>query len=413
MLQHIAEKAKHLTASHVLAVFFLLFILYVGAAALPEFVQNTREAYWGKSTFEEYTAAVDQQYYGMLTTDPGQAALRDKGTYINLNGLMANLLGQPMMNDRVTLKNGHLASLVSWRYSQEEIENAGENISRFAQRQLSQGKQFLFVMVPSQISKYEDLLPTGYTDTTNETADILLELLTQNGVPCLDLRETMHSEGMTQADAYFTTDHHWKPQTGFWAYTKMLEALQQFDVIAPVDPFFTDSGNFEFVTYEKTFLGSSGKRTGIYYAGLDDSIFIRPKFDTEISVTIPNRGLDLTGRYEDTAYNTDVETDYSHPDYFNENAYGLYGWGDTSLTQWRNEHAPENARVMLIGESFGNVPFSLMSLYFTSCDELDMRHYTDNFAEYYASYQPDIVILEVNVDQAVAEITTYPYFPEA
>lgn len=404
---------RKLTPSRLLAVLFLLFIGYVACEPFPQFLSNTKALITEGISPRDYIRSIDDQYSGMLSTEKEKPLLQSKGTYINLNGLMANLLGQPMMNDRVTLKNGHLASLVSWRYSQDAIESASENIARFAQKQLSQGRQFLFVMVPSQISKYEDLLPTGYTDTTNETADILLELLTQNGVPCLDLRETMHSEGMTQADAYFTTDHHWKPQTGFWAYTKMLEALQQLDAIAPVDPFFTDSGNFEFVTYEKTFLGSSGKRTGIYYAGLDDSIFIRPKFDTEISVTIPNRGLDLTGRYEDTAYNTDVETDYSHPDYFNENAYGLYGWGDTSLTQWRNEHAPENARVMLIGESFGNVPFSLMSLYFTSCDELDMRHYTDNFAEYYASYQPDIVILEVNVDQAVAEITTYPYFPEA
>lgn len=403
---------RKLTPSRLLAVLFLLFIGYVACEPFPQFLSNTRALITEGISPRNYIRSIDDQYSGMLSTEKEKPLLQSKGTYINLNGLMATLLGQPMMNDRVTLKNGHLASLVSWRYSQEEIENAGENISRFAQRQLSQGKQFLFVMVPSQISKFEDLLPTGYTDTTNETADILLELLTQNGVPCLDLRETMHAEGMTQADAYFTTDHHWKPQTGFWAYTKMLEALQQLDVIAPVDPFYTDSVNFEFITYEKTFLGSSGKRTGIYYAGLDDFVLIRPKFDTEISVTIPERDLDLTGRYEDTAYNTDVETDYSHPDYFNENAYGLYGWGDTKLTQWRNEHAPENAKVMLIGESFGNVPFSLMSLYFTCCDELDMRHYADGFAEYYASYQPDIVILEVNVDQAVAEITTYPYFPE-
>lgn len=404
---------RKLTPSRLLAVLFLLFIGYVACEPFPQFLSNTRALITEGISPRNYIRSIDDQYSGMLSTEKEKPLLQSKGTYINLNGLMANLLGQPMMNDRVTLKNGHLASLVSWRYSQEEIENAGENISRFAQRQLSQGKQFLFVMVPSQISKYEDLLPTGYTDTTNETADILLELLTQNGVPCLDLRETMHSEGMTQADAYFTTDHHWKPQTGFWAYTKMLEALQQFDVIAPVDSFYTDSGNFEFVTYEKTFLGSSGKRTGIYYAGLDDSIFIRPKFDTEISVTIPDRGLDLTGRYEDVGYNTEVEMDYSHPDYFNENAYGLYGWGDTSLTQWRNENAPENAKVMLIGESFGNIPFSLMSLYFSSADELDMRYYSSDFAGYYASYQPDIVIMEVNVDQAVAEITTYPYFPQA
>ena len=69
-------------------------------------------------------------------------------------------------------------------------------------------------------------------------------------------------------------------------------------------------------------------------------------------------------------------------------------------------------QVILTGDSFGNIPYSLMSLCFTSCDELDMRYFPHDFSAYYDDYDPDIVILEVNVDQSVAENTQYPFFPE-
>ena len=94
--------------------------------------------------------------------------LLDKGSYIDLNGLMANLLGQPMMNDRVTLKNGHLDSPQSDAPDPEEIRNAADNIIRFRDVHADNGGDFLFVVVPRQLSKYEDLLPTGYSDTNND-----------------------------------------------------------------------------------------------------------------------------------------------------------------------------------------------------------------------------------------------------
>lgn len=411
MIEKTINKIKTRNASHLLAVLFLVFSIYVGIAGLPQFFTNTLYAYWEKSTFDTYVDVIDEQYHSMLSTDREYAFLQNKGTYINLNGLMAKLMGQPMMNDRLTLKNGHLASVRFWQYPDEEIRAAADNIRTFFQKQKEKGGSFLFVMCPSQIAKYEDLLPVGYTDTTNETADRLLALLEDAGVPYLDLRESMREEGMMVTDTYFVTDHHWYPQTGFWAYTKILEKLARLEIISPVDSFFTDICNYDFVTYEDSFLGSSGKRTGIYYAGVDDSIFIHPKFETDISITIEERMLNLRGRFEDICYNTDVTPDYSNPDYFYDNMYGLYGWGDSQVTQWRNENAPETGKFMLIGESFGNIPFSLMSIYLSSCDEVDMRYFAKDFQAYYEEYDPDTVILEVNVDQAVAEITLYPYFP--
>lgn len=405
------KKARKLRPAHLLAAAFLLYIGFVALYPLEPLKNDTKSLLKGELSVSAYMERIDEMYDGMLSTEQAQPLLQNKGTYINLNGAMAKLLGQPMMNERVKLKNGHLTSVVSWRHSQENIEYTAQNIASLARKQEKNGGQFLFVLAPSQISKYEDLLPEGYTDTMNDTSDTLLSLLAQNGVAYLDLREALHKDQISNADAFFVTDHHWRPQTGFWAYTKILSALEESGAIASVDGFYTDSSHYDFVTYPNTFLGSSGKRTGICYAGVDDSIFIQPQFDTEITLTVPDRELELTGRYEEVCYNSEDTLNPDNPDYFQFNAYGLYGWGDNSLNRWRNENAPDNSKVMLIGDSFGNIPFSLMSIYFSDCDELDMRYYSEDFQRHYQDFQPDIVILEATLDQAVAENTCYSFFP--
>lgn len=405
------KKARKLRPANLLAAAFLLYIGFVALYPLEPLKNDTKSLLKGEISVSDYMDRMDERYYGMLSTEQDQPLLQNKGTYINLNGGMAKLLGQPMMNERVKLKNGHLTSVVSWRHSQEDVVYTAQNITSLARTQEKNGGQFLFVLAPSQISKYEDLLPEGYTDTMNDTSDTLLSLLAQNGVAYLDLREALHKDQISNADAFFVTDHHWRPQTGFWAYTKILSALEESGAIASVDGFYTDSSHYDFVTYPNTFLGSSGKRTGICYAGVDDSIFIQPQFDTEITLTVPDRELELTGRYEEVCYNSEDTLNPDNPDYFQFNAYGLYGWGDNSLNRWRNENAPDNSKVMLIGDSFGNIPFSLMSIYFSDCDELDMRYYSEDFQRHYQDFQPDIVILEATLDQAVAENTCYSFFP--
>ena len=239
MTKGFTKLRRKLTAAHLLAVSFLVYILFVSLAALPEFLYHLGGAFYWETGYTHFIETVDQQYSGMLSTDTDAPLLQNKGSYINFNGAMARLLGQPMMNDRVLLKNGHLSHVVSKAPEPEEIQAAAENIIRFSRRQTGTGGSFLFVMAPSQISKYEDLLPAGYTDTTNDTADTFLALLEEAGVDCLDLREEMHAEGISSADAYYTTDHHWTPQTGFWAFGKILQKLEAMGAISPVDPLYT------------------------------------------------------------------------------------------------------------------------------------------------------------------------------
>ena len=400
---------RKLRPSRLLAVLFIGYMVFMTPAAFPDLMQHCKDLLRGRISCTRFVEAVDSQYGRMLTTEDTHHSLHNRGTYINLNGRMAGWMRQPQLNQRVLLKNGHLAQPEPVSPDPGELSWAARNVIRFHDLQTASGGKFLFVMAPTQISKFEDLLPVGYYDTANETADYFLSRLEEAGVPCLDLREELQKDGISVTDAFYVTDHHWTPQTGFWAFGKILDKLADIRAIAPVDPSYTNPDNYTFETHEHTFLGSSGKRTGIHFAGLDDAILIRPDFETDISVSVPQRDLQLRGSYQEVCYNTEAVHDYEHPNYYQDNVYGLYGWGDTEITHWRNETAPEQGKFLLIGDSFGNIPFSLMSICFSSCDEVDRRFFAEDFADYYAAYAPDTVILEVNAAMTLSENTAIAY----
>lgn len=360
--------------------------------------------YW-KTGVQEYIKTVNTCYDDFLEFDQKKMPFLDKGTYINLNGLMAKILHQPELNERVLLNNGLLASISEEGPALSKIRKAADNVIRFCQIHQDNGGDFLFVMAPSKISKYEDVLPVGYTDTDNEVADHLITLLLDGNVPVLDLRETLLEEGILWSEAFFTTDHHWTPQTGFLAFQEITRKLSDIGAADPVNPMFTDKDNYRFHTFADTFLGSAGKRTGIYFAGMDDSVFIAPSFSTDIHLTIPELELDLQGPFQEISYHQNSNMDLEHPNPFHDNMYGLYGWGDTAISHWRNETADVAERMLLIGDSFANVPFGLMSICYSSCDEMDMRYFQENFSDYYQDYQPQTIVILINPNNCVSDFT--------
>lgn len=410
MFPYFLSKIKRITASHLLSFIFISFIFYVGFAAIPQFLCTSLSFFQGDISIRNYIDTVDDQYNGMLPNSKEISLLQNKGTYINLNGFMANTMDQRFMNDRVKLKNGNMAELMEQAPDADWIVDIADNIATVYQHQEARGKNFLFVMTPSQISKYEDLLPTGYVDTINDTADLLLKLLAERGIECLDLRENFAEDGLVAADTFFKTDHHWLPQTGFWAYTKVLDKLQEMGIFSRINTAYTDADSFHFHIYEDSFLGSCGKRTGMYYAGVDDFCVIEPKFDTNITVKYEGDDIYYQGTYADTVNTPIPQYQFEARDYFNFYAYDMYGHSDTFPVLRINENAPEQTRLLMIGDSMNNVPFSLMSLYASHCYELDMRVYTEDFPQFYEEYAPDTVIFMINPRGCADGNTYYPFF---
>jgi len=396
------HKVKKIDYKGVIAAVFLVCVFYIGAATFPLTVVNVGNIFNPSPHIRSVVGQwIDLSYREMLNFDT--IGLQNKGFYINLQGLTASLLGQRHLNDMIKLYNGHITE----EAERKDTTVAAAQISKVCDRQKEKGKDFLFVMAPFQVPKFEDIMPPGFRNYSNENADDLLALLGEAGVPTLDLRDKMIADGKNHSDAFFVTDHHWRPETGLWAFTKIIDDLVQTGKIEPALSPATDINEYNVEVLEDFFLGSFGRRTGIFFAGVDDFSVITPKFETDFSVTTPYSGeIDKRGSFEEVIINESRLV----REFFVANPYPAYGYANKGLVQYRNENAPIDLKVLATGDSFSHVSYIYLPLIFSTCDQLDLRYLEGSFEKYYEEFDPDIVIMLINPSQVMLENATHAFF---
>ncbi|MDR0858221.1 MAG: hypothetical protein LBN97_04235 [Oscillospiraceae bacterium] len=323
------------------------------------------------------------------------------GFWIDLNGLMGRILGQREINDVYKLSNGQL----TWHPAPVEfvpnipavIAPGVSALTALNEFLTDNGGELLFVLAPSKVSKFENMLSAEAYDPENLEADAFVEALGANGVDYLDLREVFHGLGCDDyAQLFYATDTHWRAETGaFYGYREIVRALENYGWIAAADPQLTDIAAFEKTTYKNFFLGYYGKRVGRYFGGTDDFVVIRPAFETFITTEIPAWNEYIEGDWYEATF---IDSMTAKKDYYNVSAYAAYGNSDFGYGIRRNSNAPIDKKLLVIGDSFGNVPFSLLSLIFTEVRELDMRTFNRDYRSFLAEYDPDITIVLTNVN---------------
>ncbi len=158
--------------------------------------------------------------------------------------------------------------------------------------------------------------------------------------------------------------------------------------ISKVDKEFLNLKNYTIEIKKDLFLGSSGKRVGKYYAGVDDFPVITPKKDFNFEVELVEENIKKQGSFEEVL----CDVNKLKNDYFNLNPYAYYTGADDQRNII-NKDALENKKVLYIGDSFSLVPQPFLSLNFTTVHKRDMRHFKEDFEEYYNKFDPDIVIV--------------------
>ncbi len=247
--------------------------------------------------------------------------------------------------------------------------------------------KFLYVQIPSKISKYDDLDISGVTDFSNQNADSFLSALNESGVNTLDLREEIHKEGLVHHDLFFETDHHWKGETGLWAAEKILTKMRDLDF--DTNPDLLSPDNFEFDVYKDWFLGSQGKKATLARAKPDDFTLIYPKSKSMFHYAIPTLGIDET---DELSVMYDMEK-IEKRDYMHANPYGGYNHGDNALTEIENKLIDNDYNVLLVHDSFANCVIPFMALDIKNLHALDLRFFNGSLRSYIKENKPDIVIV--------------------
>lgn len=384
-----------------LCVLVLGFCLFVGAASIHLFLGGMQGFNIFKpSTYGQARKAIDSAYAaGLLAAEENPQKANDptkpqtktmdgalKSTFVDINGLATKALGQRELNSIIKLDNGYITAYLP---QPQDLAHQLQKTAQLNQFVQEKGGKFVFVMAPHLINKYQPLLPPGFVDYFNQTADEFLAGLAAAGVATIDLREIMHSQGFEHYAGFFSTDHHWTPAAASWANDRVMRQMMEWGWLnAPQLDILPE--DFAVVNQGVSFYGTAAERTGQAFAGQADILqCVQPKMDVPLS----------TKRYGEEQFSGPVPFEAVYRDWqhaepgrvYGPDAYYLYK--TTYEMTVLNENAPADNHITFICDSFG-VPFqSFTSCYVKQLTAFDARQHTDIAP---AVEQSDIVMVLFN-----------------
>lgn len=322
---------------------------------------------WNASTDSKFETDLIANFWG-------------KVNYVNFNGLIRNFLGQHEMNGVMKLNNGHLIAFSDY-VDDDTLINYAESVNTFSEYLNSKEDNFVYIVLPCAIDRYNNQLPIGVDDYANDNLDRMKLLLEERKVDVLDIREKMHESEMEVYDIFFKTDHHWTPIGGHIAFTYIMNYLHDNYGIEP-DYKIMDLNNYEITTYKKWHLGSRGQRVGKYYAGIDDFDLIIPKFDSYFE----NIESKEYGTYEELMINKSALVNQNYESrYTYDNVY-------SSLRNWHNPNASVKKSILVVSDSMNRVVCPYFAMTFENvyyAYDITVNNLTK---EIYDEYNPDIVL---------------------
>ncbi|MBQ7832125.1 MAG: hypothetical protein IJ336_00915 [Lachnospiraceae bacterium] len=358
-----------------------LFLLMIGAGFVLNF-GNLSEA--TKEAVEEY----DYDAWSIIIENRFNDSFWNRYGFIEVNGTVHKLLGQRQMNGMVKLNNGKLVSTVEYR----DVSYSAQNVIDFYAKLEEMNVPYIYIQAPYDFCKYDSQLPEGIEDYSNYNADVFLQLLSENNVPNMDLRECLHESGMNHYESFYMTDHHWTIETSFWAYTEVVNCISDILGEAP-DSKYLDMGNYTKTTLADAVLGSNGRKTGIVYAGLDDITMLVPNFETQVDLSVPEKDLYRQGDFED-AFMFYERLDGNN--LYEMLQYNVYMGQDYACAVQTCQNAPVDANILLIKDSFARPVSAFMGTVYSEVHCIDMRYYEGNIEEYIQSNDIDIVVMMYN-----------------
>lgn len=278
--------------------------------------------------------------------------------------------------------------------SDDEIDLVTYRIKELSVAANKNGADFLYVMCPQKGLLVDS--PSFIDNYAKSNYDRYCLAMKNEGIPMLDLKDKMIEDELNEEKAFFITDHHWKPNTGFWAYGKICESLSE-NYGFEYDKDYTDISNYDINTYEDWFLGSQGKKVGKYYSdlGIDDIDIITPKFSTNLTVEDPIKDEVRTGEFKDSVLFMEK---VNKKDLYKLSPYGAYSGGNFSLQIFKNNINKDGKTFVIVRDSFSCPVVPFLALQASELHLIDVRQglgFTEkiNVFDYIEKINPDYVLV--------------------
>lgn len=257
--------------------------------------------------------------------------------------------------------------------------------------------KFAYIMPPDKYYKGYTSLPYGIPyNYANETADSFLDLLKQNNIDTIDLRENLAESGIEPKDLFFKTDHHWKTETAFWEFGQLANTLKnKYGANIQDIDFYTNKDNYNFITYKDSYVGSMGRKTGIPYSGVDDFTLIYPKFNTDYTYysKTGEQETNLKGRFEEALITISPFRTTKGVYALEGDKYSSYLFGNQGIVHVVNKKVPNGPKILFVKDSYTVALAAFLSTVCSDIYMVDPRYYTGSIPEYIDSVKTDFVFV--------------------
>lgn len=317
--------------------------------------------------------------------------INDKELFVDINSIYVNAIGKSIANERFKNKDD---VLIVQNFDFTDMKESGTNIVNLNKYLEEKDIPFVYVQMPYKLPLEADYSYADVDNHANGTADSLLEILKDNNVNYIDLRPEFSRTEEQVKENFYRTDHHWKPTAALKATKEIFSFVEEKYPDVNLSTELLDEDNWQIHSKSKWHLGSDGKRTGIFFAGIDDILWLTPKFETDMEFIVPSDNIDLKGKFEDTVI-IKWPLKFMNPHY--NNAYCVYIGYDYGLTKHINDNAPIDKKVLIVKDSFSLPVQSFLSTVFKDVHAVDLRSLNEQtLVEHINEFNPDIVIMAYN-----------------
>lgn len=314
-----------------------------------------------------------------LDTDLKQDIIEDEyarnltahNAFVDFNGLVARMTGKRVLNDRMLLYNGTLVSV----YQTQDltyVSNVVDAVTQLSDYLKNRELPFLYIQAPYKSDEDPSLVPLPVESNQLQRGQLILDRLQANGVETLSILQALKDQSINIYDAYYRTDHHWKPETALWACGLAQKALSERYGLRTT-PEDDDLSNWKIDNYPNAFLGSDGKRVGVFFAGVEDFHVLSPISEPTIQYACPYTKIYQYGAFRDTLYD-DTQIGEVH----DSDTYEGYLQPGSALQYIVNEDNPDGLKVLIVGDSFSKTFTAFLMESCSLCVRLDMRYYRDS-----------------------------------
>lgn len=375
------------------AVFFL-FILVFSVGNLIHGI-----GVWGElaKSMKEIENVNDLQAWLRETETKTTDAVWGKMGFIESYGGMQRILGKREFNSFTYVRDtdGMLYYGALIESETDDLEVYAERVRRLKEVVEANGAKLIVVIPPSKVlAGVSPVNQEWPVNDTNARIDKFMNLMMQNDVFAVDLRPAMQKSGEKLEDLFFKTDHHWTPFAALYGTADLVKQVEEkYGDNWDPDGYYTDLNNYHREFYEQCMLGSSGRDTGIAYAGMDDYLLLWPECDMEFTWYNYDREQEHTGDFREALFDISVmENDDIYSGSFNM----IYLDEIVKHDRIVNHSNPAGPKLTVMRDSY----FSPMACFLAPmCSELDMvwgraKHNPMDFEKFVEESDADYVILE-------------------